>query len=324
MSQAPLLFIHYAPASYLTWTLRAARRTNPEKRIILLGDESNRAATRGIAEFFPFEEYAVGKKLAEFDRSFQIIQGKRHQFHKQRGIEFWLKFVFRRWFLIHEFLKIERIDSFWIFDSDTLLLSSLKLREQFFSEVEATTQCQGKCLNGWVASQHLVERYITCINQLFNDSSYLQAQQERLKKHAGLAFNEMDAFTEFCHRTSLKTCRASEVIEGASFDDALAITDGYESASQKILNKTAIKRLWISKDGALFAKRSADQQFVRLLSCNMSWMPDFFWKRLFKLTASSKNSCFSPEKNILEADLQEVNLDLPIFLKLKNYIFKKK
>jgi hypothetical protein len=283
-SSTPLLFIHYGPAPYLRWTLQAARRTNKERRIILLGDEKNCRFARGVAEFFPFEEYARGARLEEFEHVFQPIEGARHHYTKEGGVTTWLKFVFKRWFLIYEFIKSQDIDSFWTFDSDTLLLESLDRVEPRFAPVEATTQCRGECLNGWIGSRLLVERYLDCINELFNDPLYLQAQRERLLHQPTLSFNEMDAFREFCRRKSVQTARASEVIEQETFDDALAIVDDYEPAAQKVLGRTSVKRLWSSPAGHLYIRRVDNGQMVRLLSCNMSWMPDFFWNRLFKLT----------------------------------------
>lgn len=317
VSSAPLLFIHYGPASYLQWTLQAARRTNPNKRIVLLGDESNRRFARGVAEFFFFEEYARGEALQEFERIFQVIQGERHHYTKEGGVETWLKFVFRRWFLIYEFLKAQNIDAFWTFDSDTLLLESLDRVQPRFASFEATTQCRGKCLNGWIGSRSLVERYVNCINELFHDPSYLQAQRERLLHELTLSFNEMDAFGEFCRRKNVKTCRASEIIEGEVFDDALAMVYEYEPASQKILDRTEVKRLWASAAGQLYIRRTEDQQMVRLLSCNMSWMPDFLWQRLFKLTAPKRGvgNFLKNKKN-----LKEVSLDPPWIFKIKKMI----
>ena len=314
---SPLIFIHYGPARYLRWTLEAARRTNPEKRIILLGDQSNRHFVQGVAEFFFFEEFATGKPLQEFERVFQVIQGEHHRYTKEGGVEKWLQFVFRRWFLINEFLKKEQIDSFWTFDSDTLLLESLDNVENRFRHVEATTQCRGKCLNAWVGSQSLVERYVCCINELFNDSIYLEKQKKRLLYDVTLSFNEMDAFEEFCHRKKIKTCRAAQPLEGEAFDDALAMGDGYEFVFQKGIVRNYMKRLWVSPQGKIYIKRADDQQMIRLLSCNMSWMPDFFWKRLFLLTTPriKKVSTLVEDSKLL----REVDLTLPWLCKLRNF-----
>ncbi|MBX9577075.1 MAG: hypothetical protein K2W97_01195 [Chthoniobacterales bacterium] len=317
LSSAPLIFIHYGPASYLRSVLQAARRTNPKKRIILLGDASNRRFARGVAEFFFFEDYAKGEAVQEFERVFQVIQGERHRYTKEGGVEKWLKFVFRRWFLIHEFLKNQNIDAFWTFDSDTLLLESLDKIQSRFAHVEGTTQCRGKCLNGWIGSRSLVERYVNCINEIFNDSAYLQAQKERLLHEVTLSFNEMDAFEEFCRRENVKTCRASEIIAGEAFDDALAMVYEYEPAPQKILNRTEVKRLWVSATGQLYIRTALDQEMVRLLSCNMSWMPDFFWRRLFKLTTPKRRARSFLEN---EKKLKEVSLDPSWLLKIKKLL----
>ncbi len=283
MSGVPIIFIHYGPAFYLRRTLNCTGRTNPDKRIILLGDPSNREHVCNGVEFVDFKTLTGGVKDRAFQDVFQIIQGRRHRFNKHGGGETWLTFVFRRWILIEEFLQREGIDSFWTFDSDTLVLAPLDPRESRFRDVDSTTQCRGECLNGWIGSRNLVDRYTRCIIGLFKDPAYLDAQRERLTTHAGLAFNEMDAFAEFRRRESLRTWPGETPINGEIFDDALAFVEDFEIAPEKVLGKTVIKRLWT--DGkSIFARRSASGQFVRLLTCNMSWMPDYMWRRIIAAT----------------------------------------
>jgi len=306
-TSAPILFIHYGPASYLRRTLSCARKANPDKRIILLGDSANRRSAQGAAEFFPFEDFCSGVKQARFQEVFRVIQGERHRFTKLGGMEAWLKFVFRRWFLIEEFLAREKIDSFWTFDSDTLVLAPLGPREARFRDVEATTQCRGECLNGWVGSFQLVESYTACILELFSDASFLEVQRERLRTHSGLAFNEMDAFGEFRRRTGARTMRAASVIGGEAFDDALAFVDGYEPAPAPIQGRTAIKRLWTSPRGGVWAKTGGE--FVRLLTCNMSWMPDYLWARVLRSAKAGVPDIASAQ---VDPDvLRDVNLREP-------------
>jgi len=102
MNSSPIIFIHYGPAHYLKWTLETARRTNPEKMIVLLGDSSNRRFAGCGVQFVDFETMAGGEKELEFQKIFQVIQGARHRFNKHGGIEAWLKFVFRRWFPVKQ------------------------------------------------------------------------------------------------------------------------------------------------------------------------------------------------------------------------------
>ena len=103
----PILFIHYGPAYYLRWALGFARRSNPGKRIILLGDSTNKHIARGLAEFVDFKSLGGTQKEQEFQRVCQVIQGERHRFNKANGGEFWLKFVFRCRFLLEGFLGRE-------------------------------------------------------------------------------------------------------------------------------------------------------------------------------------------------------------------------
>jgi len=308
-----IIFIHSGPAHYLKWTLKAARVTNPEKRIVFLGDPSNRCFAGSDVQFVDFETLAGGEKEREFQKVFQIIQGERHRFHKHGGMEAWLKFVFRRWFLIEEFLLREKLDSFWTFDSDTLVLAPLGPRESRFSDVAATTQCRGECLNGWVGSADLVAGYTSCILDLFRDKKYLDFQRERLCTHAGLAFNEMDAFTEFRRRSGFAVRRASEVMDGEAFDDALAFVEDYESSSQKVLGMTMIKRLWTDGD-SIFAKQKVSEQFVRMLTCNMSWLPDYMWRRIIAATrgGGDESRWTSAEGSFREENLREISVTEPL------------
>ena len=309
----PIIFIHYGPAHYLKWTLKAARRTNPDKRIVLLGDPSNRRYAASGVQFVDFETLAGGEKEREFQKVFQVIQGERHQFNKHGGIEAWLRFVFRRWFLIEEFLGREGLNAFWTFDSDTLLLAPLTPREVRFSDVAATTQCRGECLNGWVGSADLVAGYASCILDLFHDEKFLDAQRERLRTHAGLAFNEMDAFGEFRRRWGIAVRRASEVIDGEAFDDALVFVGDFEVAPENVLGKTAIKRLWTDGD-SIFTKKKETGQFVRMLTCNMSWMPDYMWKRIIDATrgGEDENRGTRAEGCVREESLREISVREPV------------
>jgi hypothetical protein len=312
--EAPLFFIHYGPSTYLRRALRCARASNPEKRIILLGDDTNRHAARGCAEYVPFADYAAGPAIREFDSVFKIIQGERHRFNKHGGVETWLRFVFRRWFIVENFIHRESVTSFWTFDSDTLILAPLAPRETRFAGFEASTQCRDACLNGWIGSSHLVSRYVRCMTELFRNQDFLEAQEKRLQREAGLAFNEMDAFCEFRRREAIETKHAAQPCDGEAFDDALAFDAAYEAAALKIFGRIDIKRLWTDCTGALYTRRKASGEYVRLLTCNMSWLPDYLWFKLEKY-------CLTPRQDAsvgrpAEHELVEIDLSQPLADKL--------
>jgi len=312
--EAPLVFIHYGPSTYLRRALQCARASNPEKRIILLGDDSNCQAARGCAEYVPFADHTAGSAIREFDEVFKIIQGERHRFNKHGGVETWLRFVFRRWFVIEDFIRREAVTSFWTFDSDTLILAPLEPRGNRFAGFEASTQCRDACLNGWIGSRDLVGRYVRCMTELFRDQDFLEAQKKRLQREAGLAFNEMDAFCEFRRREAVKTKHAAQPCMGEAFDDALAFDAAYEAAAIKISGRIDIKRLWTDRTRALYARHKASGGYVRLLTCNMSWLPDYLWLKLEKF-------CLTPRQDAAvglpaEQELVEIDLSQPLADKL--------
>lgn len=282
MPNPSLIFIHYGDAPYLSHTLRTARLTNPDKRIILLGDASNRKYTQGVADFVDFEELAYGPDLALFEKIFRPIQGPRHRFNKLHGTDYWLRFVFRRWFLIANLLERDGIDAFWTFDSDTLVLAPLASQEGRLAAYACTEQCRGECLNGFVSSASLAREYVQMINALYQDEAYLETQRVRLETHLGLSFNEMDAYREFRARKGHRSVRLSTPYEGSAFDDALAFVEDYEENPEKMLGRTTVKRLWSGPSGGVFARQKSGEA-IRLLTANLSWMPLFMYRRLSQL-----------------------------------------
>lgn len=318
-SPETVIFIHYGKATYLRRNLCAARRTNPSENLFLLGDETNRDCAKGIADFVDYRSLE-NEKTAAFDQVFRPLEGQRHKYNKLGGTKVWLNFVFRRWFLIAEFLRKENIQSFWTFDSDTLLLAPLQMRRRRFLNMDATTQCRDCCLNGFVGSRRLVDAYIQCVLDLFRDPDYLEAQRARLKKQAGLAFNEMDAFCEFRRRSRAKTFHAALPSNGEFFDDALAFDEEFEESSAKVAGRITVKRLWSSPDGALYARHFKSGNLVRMVTCNLSWLPDYVGKKLMRF-------CLSPQqdakvKSPKATELREVDISQPVADKIATVLMR--
>ena len=102
----PIIFIHYGVQDYMSYTLKAARLSNPNKRIILLGDESNiKIAHEYGVEHVLLEKYRQSDTIKEFEKVFQFIAGENHMngegFFKERGADYWTKFNFIKWFSLY-------------------------------------------------------------------------------------------------------------------------------------------------------------------------------------------------------------------------------
>jgi len=304
MSPVPILFIHYGPSAYLRQTLAGARRSNPGKEVHFLGDEDNRRfCPRGV-RFHAMSDYSSGPLMSEFRAVFRPISGENHRFNKSGGVDTWLRFVFERWFIFRNFLEAHGIRRFWTFDSDTLVACDLGLREPRFAGFDATEQCRGCCLNGLINSIDLVHGYTAAMIRLFQDEAYLTKQHERLKIHRGLAFNEMDAWQTFRDESRPATCALGTPCEGEVFDDALGIPNGYVPASAKIRDRIPLKKVLVDQRGAAWALREPDNEPVRLLTLNLSWMPDYFYRRLSPVCRPL--GCLTFNKDLChELDLRE-------------------
>jgi len=317
----PIVFIHYGNASYLRRTLLCAVRTTPAATTILLGDQSNRNSCSSGVEFVDLRDYEDAPSVVRFRKVFQPIEGKRHRFNKLGGTTLWLEFVFKRWFIIRELLRHKRLDSFWTFDSDTLLLAPLDSRSERFAKFASTTQCYDNCLNGFVGSRALVEDYTDFILELFEDKDYLAAQRTRLEDQSGLAFNEMDAFCEFRRHKKVDTFHAARPLHGEFFDDALAYDKSFEPAPHKIRGNITVKRLWRDCRGAVYAHHLESDCFVRMITANLSWLPDYVGRKLarFSLTPEQDAEVVPPKKT----ELQEIDLSQPMTDKIMTALKKR-
>jgi len=104
-----IIYFHEGFSPYLPFTLRQARISNPDARIILLGDSQNRI--QGIQ----YDHHL----LSDYERRHQEFLDCYRHFHpghlgdERRCIE--------RWIYLSEFLKKQKIEEFLFLDSDMLL-----------------------------------------------------------------------------------------------------------------------------------------------------------------------------------------------------------
>ncbi len=291
--EAPILFCHYGNSRYLKYTLKAARLFNPCKRIVLLGDSKNRdvAMRSGIEHFF-FSNYDNSKEIVTFDKVYKHVAGTKHT------NEAWTKFVFKRWFFVHCFLRKEGIHRFWHFDSDNLILRDLRQQESKFESYDCTEQCEGKCMNGFVSSRDVVDGYVQTINALFQDEEYLDEQRRDFEIYPHYGFTEMRAYLAYKLRANVKSVRLNTIIGGESFDDCICLSQGFRTYD-KPLRDRYLKKVFYSRNGRLFCQVSETGEFVRMNSFNMSWVPDY----LFEIILDKANPDTAEQLSGVDDDL---------------------
>jgi hypothetical protein len=274
---APLIFIHFGNSSYLRYTLKSARLHNADKRIILLGDESNRHyGGRGI-EYFDFSHFGEGPEIKLFDKIYRFIGGKQHRESQ------WVKFVFRRWFHLYYFLSAQRIERFWTFDSDTLVLCQLSRQEEKYVRYDCTEQCGGSCMNGLVNNLKAVKGYLDKINELFLREEYIFEQMKDFEVHPNYAFTEMRAYETYKKESGINRIHLGSVLDGEAFDDCLWKAGDFESFEKLPPGVGGSpKKVYLNGDGSLFCFHKPSQSFVKFNSLNMSWLPDYLFRRIIQ------------------------------------------
>jgi len=277
LSAAPIIFIHYGNANYLPYTIRSAKIFNPEKEVFLLGDATNQYLTKyGIKHIF-FEEYDKGKEIELFKKVYQFIAGKTHQKH------YWTNFVFKRWFLIHNFLKENQIKTFWTFDSDNLIFTNLSNQEHKFQDYDTTNQCNPTgCINGFVKNAAIVKAYVDKINELFQRKKYLESLKKEFEQAPHYAFTEMAAFKIFAQEANIKCIPLNTIIEDEFFSDAWLTNEEGMTLYQEKINNLKAKELYLNNLGEVFCKEKNTRNFIKVNTLNMSWIPNFYVRKLFQ------------------------------------------
>lgn len=268
-----IVFCHYGDAPYLRHTLAAARRTNPDRAVVLLGDGANEAtAARAGVRHAPFERYAYGEDWETFDRVFRPVQGRLHRQH--RGGRDWLRFVFERWFFVRNLAESEGAAPFWHFDSDVLITLALAQFEGALAGVDCTAQCNGGCLNGYVAGPGVAASYVRHINALFERPAYLAAQQREFDEvNPSYAFTEMRAYEAWREETGVAVRPLTAPISGTAFDDGLCFSAGYET--ERLRSGQEVKRVHLGESGSFWCRHEASGRWDRLGALNFSWVPSY-------------------------------------------------
>lgn len=267
----PLLFCHYGNKRYLRYVLACARLSNPDKPIVLLGDDTNRrTARRAGVRHEPFEAFAGGELLETFHRVYRRVREPADG--PMRGGRDWQKFVFQRWFHVQQFVRAEGIGPFWHFDSDNMLLVALREHEARFEGVDGTEQCSGRCLNGYVRGPEVLEAYLRKTNAIFEDEATSQSIAERIaREEPESGYTEMHAFEQWRSDEHPTTVRLNAEHDGATFDDCVCHAEQF--VTEVLPGGRRVKAVHLHPDGRFFGVTADEGRVLWFHSLNLSWVP---------------------------------------------------
>lgn len=276
----PILFCHYGISDYLKYTLKSARYFNPNKEIVLLGDSQNRslAISENVRHVY-LKDYESSELLFNFEKVYLHTAGDSH------GREFWLKFNFKRYYYIHEFLKQESINSCWYFDSDVLILSDLNKQELKFQNFDFAVHSN---INGYINSRETLYLYLEHNISTFTDSEFLLNQRKKIDLNSNLALTEMATFKTFIQNRKIKHSILKKNINSETFDESILNADGMELIEIPFQEKK-FKKLYADLSGNIFCRDAASLFFVKMMTLNMSGAPTSFYRIIFYTSVTSKH-----------------------------------
>ena len=162
-----------------------------------------------------------------------------------------------------------------------MILTNLEDQEYKFKNFDCTEQCDGICMNGYIASFEVVDGYVNKINDLFEDEEYLNEQKIDFLENPDFAFTEMRAYKAYKEQEKIKSIRLNKIINKESFDDCICQDHGYDVYIVP-LGGRYLKKVYIDIEGNFYCYHIASSTFVKMNSLNLSWVPTNIFKLVFK------------------------------------------
>lgn len=292
----PIIFIHKTNLKgdlyFLKYTLDIAAKTNKNKELYFLGDNLNKEYPINNGwEFYNINEFSNSEQIETFEKVYKYIGSPKH------GREEWVKFVFKRWFIINNFIKEKKIEKFWTFDSDNLILTDLSLQEYKFKDYDCTEQCNGMCMNGFINNSNVVDKYVNKINELFLREEYLNQVIEEIGNNSW-AFTEMKAYHTYKEEEKIKSIPLNTIIDNETFDECLCQEHDMEMTNNnKLINKIfdifrlskfhrQVKKIYF-ENGHIFEKSLNSNNLIKINTINMSWLSLGYYKKIYNYIISN-------------------------------------
>ena len=127
MTPPPIIFIHRGDSFYLAHTIAQARSSNPESRLILLGDRSNSIYLG--AEHHRYEDYF--DEAREFAKRFTYDYFPNYQYP-------WILFCHQKYFALRDFVRAQGIDKFLLIDSDVMIYEPIAPYFDYYCDYRMT------------------------------------------------------------------------------------------------------------------------------------------------------------------------------------------
>ena len=191
-----IIYFHEGFSPYLPFTLWQAKKSNPEARIILLGDERNRIS--GIQ----YEHHLISgysTKAQEFRKIYQHFHPGNLE-DERRCIE--------RWLILADFLRQQNTRDFLFLDSDTLLFENFLSTPPEWNDHDAAGAplFWNFC---FFKKRKLVEDYAAWILKQYHNPSTLNRWRTLFEEGRGFKIQDMALANFFVKETGISVLDVS-------------------------------------------------------------------------------------------------------------------
>lgn len=145
--------------NYLSISLRCAHKYNPRANIFLISDKIENNFS--FVKYFNINDY--------FDSAKKFVNLYQH--FSTNSYDFEL-FCIQRWFILRDFMKINKIDNCFYIDSDVLIFSDLFTEQQKFSNFSFTLS-EGTCgHNSFWNSYKAIDDFCNFIENVYSKKDF--------------------------------------------------------------------------------------------------------------------------------------------------------
>ena len=205
MPPPPIILIHRGDSFYLAHTIAQARSSNPESRLILLGDRSN-SFYLGV-EHHRYEDYF--DEAREFAKLFTYEYFPNYQYP-------WILFCHQKYFALRDFVRAQGIDRFLLIDSDVMVYEAIEPYFDYYRNyrmtLSASSPTSAQAAFTLVNDSSIIGDLCDIFNDLFCSSP------EKLQTRFGT-----DCFTEMLGLGLLMQKQTSRVKNTYDDDDGFVV-----------------------------------------------------------------------------------------------------
>jgi hypothetical protein len=203
-----IIFLHWGNPDYLRCAVERAKKSNPDQRIILIGDDSN-SHLKNAVEHYSASNFSTAGAIF---RERYIHLSANESTYESRCIE--------RWFIVAQLMKTLGLQNVMHADSDVLIYGSMDQTARNMGDFDLSLSYR-TCAHASFWNLDAIEKFCGYVNLLYLDNvPYLRQVFDKFVEGGGSAGGicDMTLLGWFAERGDLRLRETTDVWSGSTFD----------------------------------------------------------------------------------------------------------